>query len=689
MPISAKDKEFMEEVAAYFRSTKTPQDSCGSIRDTATKFGINRNKVRKILITMGEIESPITETAIMMQQQGMSIKEIARDLGVSVATVSTALPYEDKVDNTLDPTDHAASVREYRAYEREQLKRQAGRASKKQDKSAAWKGDTMADQSINEKEWQKDIKMSYTEAYHRPHRFTWEDIEKMQKNLEAELAESDDENVTEYIKGLLETLNVMKSGNPDEEQEFKKLMARKRLSGEEKERKEFLEYKTGHFPGALCDRNREALEQIAGDRLPPEPATVIRLHMELYDEFSNGEIDAKTSSIFWKYGKVKYGDSISRDVIVPSDIPLYALHYVIQRAFGWQNSHLHMFELPDEILHDLTNHNASMWSKLVGVLFRSPLMDEDDEFWADDYNGGSFKNWLRKKYTGPYMSQCHGEGIVSCQEDMMELDMEEDYYVLYARAFNPESKKYDGEEYVCDVMSVYDHNGKKRPEPKPWHNDEVPYRVEVVRFAEVPSEGLRFEFDRDPMALLERLPLDSVLAAAMFRLKKDSYLIEHEYVDCQISKTGDEIYQPIEELIRTILEEQIDSPEMQPLPTPVTDVILYSYDFGDNWHVRITASENCADLVESGRITQAELDRANVKCREVYRPVLIARDGEMLVDDVGGIYGFADFLQTINPDLKDMEPEEKEKAKQEKKEYLEWAKGLGWHREKVTDFNLL
>ena len=210
-----------------------------------------------------------------------------------------------------------------------------------------------------------------------------------------------------------------------------------------------------------------------------------------------------------------------------------------------------------------------------------------------------------------------------------------------------------------------------------------------MKFAEVPSEGLRFEFDRDPMALLERLPVSSVLAAAMFRLKDDGFVIEHEYVDCQISKTGDEIYQSIEELIRTILEEQIDSPEMQALPTPVTDEILYNYDFGDNWHVRITASENCADLVESGRITQAELDRANVKCREVYRPVLIARDGDMLVDDVGGIHGFADFLQTINPELKDMEPEEKEKAKQEKKEYLEWAKGLGWHREKVTDFNLL
>ena len=116
MSISPKDKEFMEQVAAYFRSTKSSQEPNGSIRDTAIRFDINRNKVRKILITMGEIASPITDTVLFMRQQGMSIKEIAKDLGVSVATVSTALPYEDKVDNTLDPTTHASDVSEYRAY---------------------------------------------------------------------------------------------------------------------------------------------------------------------------------------------------------------------------------------------------------------------------------------------------------------------------------------------------------------------------------------------------------------------------------------------------------------------------------------------------------------------------------------------------------------------------------------------
>ena len=316
-------------------------------------------------------------------------------------------------------------------------------------------------------------------------------------------------------------------------------------------------------------------------------------------------------------------------------------------------------------------------------------MDEGDEFWADDYNGGSFKNWLRKKYTGPYQSQCHGEGILSCRSDMGELDMDEDYYVLYERAYNHMSGKYDGKEYVSEILPVCDHKGKKRPEPEPWHGDKVPFRVEKVRFRDLPSDGLRFLFDRNPMALLERLPVSCVLAPGKLMLPENGPEQEHKYVDWRMAVNGDQVFLRVDRFVKRIISKQIDSPELQVETPPVTDVLLYNYDFGDNWKIRITASENCMDLIESGRITQAELDRANVKCREVYRPVLIARDGEMLVDDVGGIHGFAEFLQKVNPELKGMDPEEKEAAKQEKKEYLTWAKSLGWHREKVSDFNLL
>ena len=681
MPISEKDREFMEKVAEYYDSTKTAQEPKGSIRDTALKFSINRNKVRKILITMGRLESPITEEAVYLREKGMSIKEIAHDLGVSVATVSTALPYEDKVDNTLAPSDHALDVREYRAYERKQLTRQAGRASDRKNVPAAWKGDKMTEQELNVKEWQKDIKMSYTEAYHRPHRNTWADLDEMRKTLAAELKEDS----PEELKELLAIFDSMEQKDDDNERELDRLLTKKRLTQEEKNRLILLRYASGKFPGALNDRNRGVLEQIAGDRLPPDPTEVIRLHMELYSDYPDDE----TTEAFREYGKLEYGDCISRDVIVPGDIPLYALHYVIQRAFGWQNSHLHKFELPEERFGLLTDQNASMWSCLAGVLFRSPLMDEEDEFWADDYSGGSFRNWLRKKYTGPYLSQCHGEGILSCQEDMMKLDMNREYYVMYVRAYNHETRKYDGEEYVGEAYPVYDYEGNKRSEPKPWFGDDVPYRVEVVKFGELPSKGLRFVFERNPAALLERLPIDSVLACGKLELSANCSDAERAYVEKQMVHSGEELYQKVGKYVRSIVQKQIDAPAMQVMPSPVTDVLLYNYDFGDDWKIRITASENCPDLVESGRITQAELDRANVKCREVYRPVLIARDGEMLVDDVGGISGFARFLRSIHPELKGMDLEEKKEAKREKKESLEWAKSLGWHRDNAGNFRLL
>lgn len=54
----------------------------------------------------------------------------------------------------------------------------------------------------------------------------------------------------------------------------------------------------------------------------------LKLHLELnMDGITNRERKALE-----KYGKVK--QSISRDVIIPADMTLRALHYVIQRAFG-------------------------------------------------------------------------------------------------------------------------------------------------------------------------------------------------------------------------------------------------------------------------------------------------------------------------------------------------------------------
>lgn len=517
MSVSKKDWVFMEQVAAYYRSTVSLQEPNGSIRDTAMHFNINRNKVRKILVTMGELSSLITENACALRQQGMSIKEIASVLGVSVATVSTALPYEDKVDNSLEPSKHAAAVREYRAYEKRQRERQVER-------------------------------------------------------------------------------DMLKS------------------------------------EGTMHKQSK--METATGKQSASGTGKVICLHLEVYNEYmSEHEVN-----VLKRFGGVRYGKTISRDMVVPYDIPLYALHYAFQRAFGWQNSHLRQFYLPSERFCEITKNCAEGWRELVGTVFRSPLMGDTEEFWADDYDKGSFKNWLRSKYTGPYCSLCRGETLAACRADMEELDWEEEHYLLYERAYNHLSGEYDGEEFLSDVVPVYDWEGKEREEPKPWRGQKSEARVERRVLREVPADGLRFVFERNPFALLERLSIGSVLASGKRRL---------------------------------------------------TDVLFYNYDFGDNWEIKITLGDEGAELVKNGRISQSALDKAVAKCCTLYRPVLLARDGEMLIDDVGGLHGFVDFLEKIFPELDGLSEDEAAEALQEREEYLVWARSLGWHKDDATDINLL
>lgn len=112
----------------------------------------------------------------------------------------------------------------------------------------------------------------------------------------------------------------------------------------------------------------------------------------------------KDRVVFKRLGGV-LGDTISREFLVPDDIQLWAIHYVLTTAFGFLNEHLHAFRLTDDDMKRLTGNKAEGWYYLVGKLFRTPVMygHEEDPFWCDDYRSGSFRAWRRKKYTGPYV----------------------------------------------------------------------------------------------------------------------------------------------------------------------------------------------------------------------------------------------------------------------------------------------
>ena len=242
----------------------------------------------------------------------------------------------------------------------------------------------------------------------------------------------------------------------------------------------------------------------------------------------------------YKYGDAIDGGMILRELLVPSDITLHALHYALQRAFGWQNSHLRSFELPKAVFDTLTQGTVKGWSDLVGEWFQAPSNFESPLFWDDNYEAGSIKKWLKAKYTGPYVNG-----------------------------------------------GYYDKKSAAK---------------------------------RDIQALLDRFP--------EFRVAEVFHVL--------------------------------------------SPVIHYNYDFGDNWQVTIERADTgrAAELVRSKHVKQSELDLAESVVLREHRPVCIYRRGMNVLDDVGGLAGFARFLEK----LYGARPDETLVDEDSAESWLTWAK---------------
>ena len=339
---------------------------------------------------------------------------------------------------------------------------------------------------------------------------------------------------------------------------------------------------------------REKIEKIIeGDTQMKENnqnLNILKLHLELDMEY----VDEKEKELLKKHGHMK--KSISRDILVPSDITLHALHYVIQRAFGWQNGHLHNFSLPDHVFEELTDNRFSAWAELAGVYFRFPTENFEDIYWDDDYEENqSFKSWLKKKYTGPYQYRGFSEHYLHNQEEVKE---------IFSR-----------------WEEITDHE------------------------------------------LLERLPITSL----MYTGQENSIAEAKEHAKNQLNKICfEDIYEQYESTnfkSRKQRREFLEKCNIDVLP--ITHQLNYSYDYGDGWEVKIT----CDGVLSKDEIEQSIFEEVIEK----HRPVCIAKDGIELVDDVGGIHGFCEMLETIYEcDFYD------EEAVEERESMLAWAQMMGW-----------
>lgn len=81
----------------------------------AEEFGLTTLKVRKILITSGAYETPMSRQVNELYKSGKTVKEIQSITGLSAASVSGYLPYQKTIYNLEESTLLAERLRKFRS----------------------------------------------------------------------------------------------------------------------------------------------------------------------------------------------------------------------------------------------------------------------------------------------------------------------------------------------------------------------------------------------------------------------------------------------------------------------------------------------------------------------------------------------------------------------------------------------
>ena len=399
----------------------------------------------------------------------------------------------------------------------------------------------------------------------------------------------------------------------------------------------------------------------------------IPMAMQLHLELDLGYFADEHKEVLRRYGRMK--DGITRDFIVPGNMTLNGLRYAIMKGCGLQNSHLHGYLPYEDEFKKMTDGGlVKEWTRQVGMYFRFPSENYEDIYWDDDYEEGeSFKTWLKSKYCGPYSYEGVGEHYIPAQ---IEVDR-----------------------FRKDWPAIQ----KKTTDQRTWNVymegqcEEMLERPMLWTVLKTPAE----QRDWDSWKQEKELALKQVEKKRKDIIKKYRQLTAR--MDQIVEEAGthfDEEGNPTIDMVPYFREmEELDRElemlciEYNPEPIPALSALCYRYDYGDGWEIKITCTNAWYDKTVYVRDVEGKMLRDKNgfvqekalfvdafgqqidgefldKLREIQRkekPICIAWDGMSLVDDVGGVGGFCEFLETINGD----DPEEK-------KSYKTWARSLGW-----------
>lgn len=432
---------------------------------------------------------------------------------------------------------------------------------------------------------------------------------------------------------------------------------------------------------------------------PVKRVIKLRLELDLKDP-SNECLD-----IFHRLGYIK--DGFIREILVPEDITLYALHFAIQKAFGFQNSHLHNFQYPGTVFDKMTggtpkdvdklqsdyewygafdehpNGDGSFrdWLPLCGMYFRFPSEDFDDIYWDDDYDGRkSFKTYLRSKYNvkKPYGGMSEHRMVAKCSAN----NFMREYPEVHIHMPFGEYYELEKEGKLTEEM--------RRGTIKPVRDVTMD---EMTRFYEQSFDQL---LERLEISQALCMPYDDRVSQKAFRKLVDDHETLYEKLAEKYLREKKSLSdkQVLSVLDHDWLEDDI-------VILPMSDTLIYKYDYGDGWVIRISGVEEYelgAEMDPARRFKKHGASKRSdeladrPKCvynhagvrilgdeaDDVYHVATTRElrctyvDGLNLVDDVGGISGFADMLKEYFTG--DDEDAENTRI---------WAKGMGW-KDRIT-----
>lgn len=115
---SATVTAFYNAVSDSFNNPGTDEigDTLGKKKQelVAEEFEISRIKVRKILITTGDLQYPETKVIQELQRDKKTVKEISKILNISPSTINSLLPYEKGVYKLSEVSAAAEKMERYR-----------------------------------------------------------------------------------------------------------------------------------------------------------------------------------------------------------------------------------------------------------------------------------------------------------------------------------------------------------------------------------------------------------------------------------------------------------------------------------------------------------------------------------------------------------------------------------------------